>query len=804
MLSDLRFALRQLRKSPGFTFVAILTLSLGIGANSAIFSVINAVLLRPLPYPDAERIMSLHERDSFGNDFALSLPDYRDWKRDNTVFENLALYRTYSLNLSGIKGQAAEPVSSALVTANFFKVAGLAPELGRTFTEEEDSKGAPPLVVISDRLWTRAFHRDPGIVGRAVTFHDKLYTVIGVMPPQLRGPTETDAWFSLMRRNNEAWETRMNHPLMYGWGKLKPGVSVEQARTQLSAITARLEKLYPESNRDVHAVVTPLLENLVGKYRTDLTLLLGAVGLVLLVACANLANLLAARGAARAREFAIRAAVGASRGQIVRQLLCESAFIALAGGALGLLLALWGRDLILALSPASMTRFQDVRFDAPVLGFTFLLATLTTFLFGLLPAWQSSRVDLQLALQAGGLGSSDARSARRARDWLVIGEVALTLILLSSAGVMLKSFGRIQEVSLGYTPRGLLSARLDLPSSRYPTIEKVAGFSGALLQKVRALPGVEQAATGGTPPLFTSWLIRFVREGAPAPPTGQEPDTETETISPDYFATMGATLLRGRSLDTRDNENSPPVVVIDQTMAARFFPDENPLGKRLRMNPDDRGERWFEIVGVVARMKFRGYDDAVLQPVSYFSRQQVNRQSLVLFVRSNLPSGALEKSIRGVVTSIDPDQPVFNFRSMFDRVSDTWAASRFLSTLLLIFAGLALTLSTVGLYGVLAYTTVRRSREIGVRMALGAQRGQICALILGQGARLLALGLTIGLAGSLLFSRVLRSFLFEVSAIDPAIYAAGALLLAVAALVACWIPARRATRVDPMNALRAE
>jgi putative ABC transport system permease protein len=803
-MNDLRFALRQLRKSPGFTFVAVLTLALGIGANTAIFSVINAVLLRPLPYPEASRIMTLHERDSKGNEFAISLPDYLDWKRDNTVFENLALYRTYSLNLSGIKDRAAEPVSSALVTANFFKVAGLAPELGRTFTPNEDRKGAPALVVISDRLWTRAFGRDPAILGRSVTFHDRLYTVIGVMPPALRGPTDTDAWFSLMRRNNEGWKTRMNHPLMYAWGRLKPGVTVEQARTQLATIAARLEQQYPESNNDVHAAVTPLLENLVGKYRTNLTLLLGAVGLVLLVACANLANLLAARGAARAREFAIRAAVGASRGQIVRQLLCESVFIALAGGISGFLVALWGREAIVALSPANVARFQNVHFDLPVLAFTFLLASLTTLIFGLLPAWQSSRVDLQLALQAGGQGSSDARSARRARDWLVVGEVALTLVLLSAAGVVLKSFARMQAVSLGYAPRGLLSARVDLPYSRYKTPPEIAAFSDALLQKVRALPGVEQAATGGTPPLFTSWLIRFAREGVPAPPVGQEPDTVTETISPDYFSTLGAVLLRGRTLDARDNESAPPVVVIDQVMAERFFPNDDPIGKRLKMDPDDRGERWFQIVGVVARMKFRGFDEAVVQPATYFSRGQMNRQSLVLFVRSSLPPGALEKSIRAIVTSIDPDQPVFDFRSMFDRVGETWAASRFLSTLLLVFAGLALTLSMVGLYGVLAYTTVRRSREIGVRMALGARPGQILSLILNHGARLLVLGLTMGLAGALLFSRLLRGFLYEESAIDPAIYAGVSLLLALAALIACWLPARRAARINPIIALRAE
>jgi putative ABC transport system permease protein len=803
-VSGFSYALRQLLKSPGFTAIAILTLALGIGANTAIFSVINAVLLQPLPYPEAGRIMTLHEHDSEGPEFAVSLPDYLDWKRDNTVFENLALYRTYSLNLSGITGRPAEPVSSALVTANFFKVAGLNPELGRTFTAEEDKNGAPPLVVIGDALWTRAFARDPNVLGRAVTFHEGRYTIIGVMPPQMRGPTQTEAWFSLMRRDNEAWENRMNHPLMYGWGRLKPGVTVGQARAQMSAIAARLEKQYPESNKNVHAVVTPLLENLVGKYRTNLAFLLGAVGLVLLVACVNLANLLAARGAARAREFAIRAALGASRGQIVRQLLLESGLLALAGSLAGFILAMWGRDAIVALSPADVARFQKVEFDLPVLLFTLLLAGTTTLLFGLLPAWQSARVDLQLALQAGGPRSSDSRGARRLRDWLVIGEVALTLVLLSAAGILLKSFAQIQSVPLGYAPRGLLSAQIDLPFGRYRTVEKVADFSEKLLRKVTALPGVEHAATGGTPPLFTPWLIRFIREGKLPPPKGQEPDTETETISSDYFATMGATLLRGRALDARDNEAEPPVVVIDQTMATQFFPNEDPIGKRLLMNPDDRGDRWFQIVGVVARMKFRGFDDAVVHPVTFLSRGQMNRQSLVLFVRSTLPPAALEKSIRAIVASIDPDQPVFDFRSMFDRVGETWAAARFLSTLLLIFAGLALALSTIGLYGVLAYSTVRRSREMGVRMALGARSGQILTLILGHGLRLLLFGLTIGLTAAFCCSQILRGFVFETSPFDPAIYAGAGFLLALAALVACWLPARRATRVDPVIALRAE
>src|SRR5256886_3937962 len=375
-MNDLTFALRQLRKSPGFTFVAVLTLALGIGANTAIFSIVNAVLLRPLPYPDADRIMVLNESSGPGQDYSVALPDYFDWQKDNTVFEHLAATHKESRNLGGIPGRDPERISCASVTRNFFNIVGLPPEIGRTFSEDEDKVGAPPVVVISDRLWQRALNRDPAVLGRSITLHDQSVTIIGVMPPEMTSPQDTDIWFSLMRRsNNPAWMDRAHHPMIYVWGKLKPGVTAAQARTEMKAIAARLEKTYPDTNGKVYAVVTPLLENLVGKYRTNLTLLLGAVGLVLLIACANVANLFAARGAARAREFAIHAAVGATRWQIIRKLLIESFLIALLGGALGFFIAVWVRDSLIALSPGDVSRFRQISFDLPVLGFTFLVAS---------------------------------------------------------------------------------------------------------------------------------------------------------------------------------------------------------------------------------------------------------------------------------------------------------------------------------------------------------------------------------------------------------------------------------------------
>ena len=513
-MSNLRFAFRQLRKSPGFTFVAVMTLALGIGANTAIFSVINAVLLQPLPYPHADRIMSLNEF-SGGTNSAIAFPDYLDWRRDNTVFEHLAISRRESRNLSGIPGREPERVGAAFVTANFFKVIGLTPELGRTFTEDEDKLGGPALAVISDRLWQRVFQKDPGVLGRSLSFHNQLYTVVGVMPPAMTSPQETDVWFPIMRRSM-GWQNRAWHPMMFGWGRLKPGVTLQQARTEMKAIAARLEKQYPETNAGQTAVVTPLLEKLVGDYRKNLVLLLGSVALVLLIACANLANLFAARGAARAREFAIRAAVGASRGQIVRQLLIESLIVAALGGVGGFVLALWGRDALIALGPQGVERFHNLPFDARVLGFTFLLAGLTSVAFGLWPAWRSSRADVQLALKSGSHGTSDSRSARRTRDLLIIGEIALTLILLSSAGLVLKSFARVQALSLGFEPRGLLTARIDLPFSVYSDVQKIAPFTHTLLEKIRALPGVEHAALRRESSA-AQWLADQLLEGRSEP-----------------------------------------------------------------------------------------------------------------------------------------------------------------------------------------------------------------------------------------------------------------------------------------------
>ncbi len=626
-------------------------------------------------------------------------------------------------------------------------------------------------MVISDRLWQRAFNRGPKILGQAITLHDQSYTVIGVMPRQVTSPQDTDVWLSMMRRsNNTVWMSRMVHPMIYVWGKLKPGVTVEQARTEMKGIAARLEKTYPDTNRGETAVVTPLLDNLVGKYRTNLGLLLGAVGLVLLIACANLANLFAARGAARAREFAIHAAVGATRGQIIKKLLLESFLVALLGAALGFLFAIWVRNGLVALSPGDVSRFQEVSFDLRVLGFTFLVASITTVFFGLWPAWQASHADVQLALKEGSSGSGDPPSAKRARDWLVISEIALTLTLLVAAGLVLKSFSRLQSLSLGYEPRALFTARFELPWRIYNNRDKIDTFSKSLLGKVRTIPGVQNAAISSNGPLMGG--------------------CDLEVVGGDYFQTLKVPLLRGRTFNERDTKDSPRVIIIDQAMAEQYFPGEDPIGKRLGVDAGNDNEGWVmsEIVGVVAKMRFHAVDEMAPLPVIYCSLGQAQRTSLTLFVRSTMAFASLEHAIHDAVTSIDSSLPVFDARPMIDRVRESWGSQRLLSFLFSVFAGLA----------------VKRVREIGIRLALGARPNQIRMLVLSHGMQLLLIGSTIGLIAAIALSRALQSVLFEVEGIDPRVYLGVGLLLFIATFLASWIPARRASRIDPIVALRTE
>lgn len=806
MITDIRFALRQLRKSPGFTFVAVLMLALGIGVNTAIFSVIYAVLLRPLPYPDADRLAILTESDANQPQISVAFPDYLDWKRDNKTFKEIALSRRESYNLSGLEGRAPEQVSGALVTANFFKVIGLQPQLGRVFTEEEDRVGGPLLAVISDRLWERVFARDPKILGRGVNFANQPYTIVGVMPPEMFSPRTVEVWFPLMRRTDDlVWQTRDNHPGLFCWARLKDGVTLENALADLQQIAGRLAKQYPDSNSKVGVTAAQLLENQVGDYRPSLILLLGAVVLVLLIACANLANLLAARGTARAREFAIRRAVGASRWQIIRQLLIESVVLALLGGGLGLCLAAWGRDLLVALSPPGVPRFQGVSLNSWVLLFTVALSFASSVVFGLWPAWHTSRANIQLALKSGGYSGSEAAAAKRSRDLLVVAEVAVTLVLLSAAGLVLKSFANARGLGLGFDPHLLLSARVDLPEPTYSDSNKLLNFSTALRERLSSLPGVENVAIASNPPLMTGWQTSFVPEGAPEPKPGQWPSAEMAVITPTYFRTLKTPLLHGRAFDSHDTIGATPVLIVDQLMADRYFPGQSAVGKRIQMHTGEKGARQFRtIVGVVPHLKVYGFEETTTLPQAYLPMTQMPQTGLVVLLRSALPPNSFEKPVREIVASLDRAQPAFEFKTMQERVEETWATPRLMSFLLVCFAILALTLAAVGLYGVMAHHGLHRIREIGVRLALGALPSQIRAMILAHGMRLLGSGLLLGFIGVFVVARVLRSLLFGVSAADPLIYIAVTVVLAGAALVACWLPARRASRVDPIVTLRAE
>jgi putative ABC transport system permease protein len=806
-MNDLRYALRQLRKSPGFTFIAVLTLALGIGANTAIFSVIYAVLLQPLPYPEGDRIVILTETDSNQPQISVAYPDYVDWKRDNTVFENIAVSRRESYNLSGLEGRAPEQVSGGVVTGNFFKVIGLQPQLGRVFTEEEDRIGGPAVCVISDKIWQRVWNRDPSVLGKSINLGNQPFTIIGVMPPQMFSPRTVEVWFPLTRRTGDPlWQSRDNHPGLFGWARLKEGVTIEKALAEMKEIAGRLAVQYPKSNTGVSVTVETLLQNQVGEYRNSLRLLLGAVALVLVIACANLANLLAARGAARAREFAVRAAVGASRWQIIRQLLIESFVLAAVGGGLGLCLAAWGRDLLVALAPPGVPRFQNVALSGWVLVFSLGLSFVTSIFFGLWPAWHSSRADIQLALKSGGHGSSETAGAKRSRDFLVVAEVALTLILLSSAGLILKSFANARNVGLGFDPHLLLSARVDLPEPSYSDPKKLMNFHDALLAKLSVLPGVQNAALSANPPLMAGWQTSFLPEGMAEPKPGKMPSTQVTVASDDYFQTIKTPLLRGRAFDGRDTKEAPLVIIIDQLTADRYFPGEDAVGKRIGMYVGGENDQrvYRTVIGVVPHLKIFGFEETVVLPQAYLSMRQQPQNGLVVLLRTSLSPKSLEKPVRDIVASLDPAQPAFEFKTMQERVEETWATPRLMSFLLVCFAVLALTLAIVGLYGVMAYNGLRRMREIGVRLALGAMPAQIRMMMLGQGMRLLVAGLIIGFIGAVAMSRVIRSVLFGVEASDPFIYATVTLVLIVAAIVACWLPARRASRVNPIITLRSE
>ncbi|MBV8856406.1 MAG: ABC transporter permease [Acidobacteria bacterium] len=809
LLRDVRYAVRTLLRQPGFAAVSVLTLALGIGANTAIFSVIDAALLRPLPYREPERLVHLWETKR-SRDFErreASYPDLLDWRaQGQEVFEGLAGYTPRPFTLADA-GEATR-TRGAAVTANFFDVLGVSAAAGRTFFEGEDGLEGKRVAVISHGLWQRRFGGERGAVGREVTLDGQAYTIVGVLPAAFNFALlgDTEVWTPLAPPPEVA-ARRYQH-----WvkviGRLKQGVTLEGAQAHLATVASRIERDDPGAHAGVGLRAVPLREEFVGSVRPVLFVLLGAVGFVLLISCTNVANLLLARAAARQKEVAIRAALGASRWRVVRQLLTESVLLSLAGGAAGLVLALWGVDVLVALIPAAqrtqMPYLQSLSLSRDVLLFATGLSLLTGVLFGLTPALSASRTDLQGALKEGGR-STVSRGGRRLRDLLVVTEVALALVLLVGAGLLLKSLVTMLRVDPGFDTRGLLTLRVALPPARYPEGDKAVRFYEEVLRRVSAVPGVRGAALTSNLPLAGEGGTGTPQIVGRSTPAAELTEAHLRTVSANYFEVLGVPLVAGRPFAERDGANAPPVLLVNKTFAERVFPGEDPLGRRVTFKFTN--EKQFEIVGVVGDEKVTSLD-ARTTPVIYFhSRQDSYFDSAALVLRTDAPDPlALAPAVRGEVRALDPEVPVYAVQTLEQLVAGSPAAflRRYPAYLTGVFACVALLLALVGIYGVVSYAVAQRTHEIAVRVALGARSRDVLRLVLGHGLLLALGGIALGALGALALTRLISGLLFGVSAADPAVYGLVALLLAAVALLACLVPARRATKVDPIVALRYE
>jgi putative ABC transport system permease protein len=800
IFQDLRYGVRMLLRNPGFTVVAVLALTLGIGADSAIFSVVNAVLLRPLPYPDSDRLVVLRERSPQIEGMSVSYPNFIDWREQNSSFENLGVFRRQSYSLTG-SGEPERLVGS-MISADVFEVLKVAPAYGRVFTGDEDKAGSTPVVVLSHGLWQRRFGGDPSIIDQTLTFDGHAFTVIGIMPADFQFPGRgTELWTHVGQPSKDpSWESRGNHPGLTGIARLKPGVTIEQAREDMEIVATNLERQYPDSNTGNRITVTSALENAVRTIRPALLVLLGAVGFVLLIACANVANLLLARATTRQKEIAIRTALGASRGRIIRQLLTESIFLSLLGGGLGLLLAKWGVKLIVAISPNSIPRSREINLDGRVLAFTIGVSLLTGIIFGLVPALQSSKPDLNETLKDAGRGSTGRRHLFR--SGLVVSEIALTLVLLIGAGLMIRSFYRLQQVDPGFNHERLLTFSVSLPPQKYTEDQPRISFFDQLAERLRALPGVRTVGySSGLPLGNNGWQTSFRIEGQPEPEPGKTPLTEAVIASPEYFEAMGLTVLSGRTFTAQDVKDAPHVTLIDEEFARRYWPGEEAVGKRIKTGRDDPP---ITVVGVVRRVKMDGLNQDSNRVQSYYPFRQLTSGGMTMVVKTDADPMNLVSGVREQVLAIDPDQPVYNINTMDQLRSDSIAPDRLNLMLLASFAAVALILAGVGIYGVTAYSVTQRTHEIGIRMALGARQSDVLGMVMRQGMKLAIIGLAIGLAGAWLATRAMTSLLFGVSATDPLTFAVISAVLFGVALGACFVPARRATRVDPMIALRYE
>jgi predicted permease len=820
-LRDVRFAWRMLAKNPGFTIVAILTLALGIGANVATFSIVYAILLRPLPFPQQEKLVRVFDdlRGSNVQNVGMSVPELWDFQQRSGVFEDISVVWPISADLSG--GDRPERVEALATSPNYFTLLGTQPRLGRVYTQAETVPGFLDAVVLSDGFWRREFGADPNIIGKKVRLDNDPYTVVAVMPPDFRHPgrtleTDVDAWIAAGYDANPFPHPALRSIRMLpgAIARLKPGLSVGAAQAQLETYSAQLSAQYPG---DYPPAVrwTPRLvsvqEDLVGKVRTELFVLFGAVACVLLIACVNLANLLLSRSAGRQREIAVRLALGAGRNRLLLQMLTESMLLSIVAGAIALLTVVSIKASLLRLAPANLPRLSEVNLNGGVLLFAVVVSISTGILFGLVPALQASNANQVSNLREGSRGSGSSRSHTLISRTLVVSEIALSLILLVGAGLLLRSFWRMLEVRPGFNPHGVVTAQIWMPVPNDPSTDpyrppdKRAAFLREAVRRVSAIPGVEGVAIGGSNSLPMGSArngFPFVIEGRPAD-SERSPVAEFAGISPDYFEILGTPLMQGRVFLDSDEPKSQPVAIIDQTLANRYWPGENPLGKHIQLFQANPQNPWITIVGVVGDMKSDGFD-APTAPHIYLPAFQGPPYASVLFLRTHANPGTLGDQIRAAVQSIDSSLPLFGVRTMDEVISRSMAERRFALEILAIFAGVALLLAAIGIYGVMSYTFSRRIHEIGIRVALGAQRIDILRMALGEGMRLVVLGLVAGLIGAVALTRFLRSLLFSVTSTDPLVFASIAVLLAAVALFACYIPARRATRVDPLVALREE
>src|SRR5499426_270762 len=809
LIQDLRFGARMLLKQPGFTLIAVITLALGIGANMTIFSVVNAVLLRPLPYQNPEQLALIWGKlpGHVSGNVGASAPEFADYRDQNLVFSSVAAYTSSSFNLSGV-GEP-ERIVGTLVSASFFPLLDVRPALGRAFLNEEDRPGHDRVVILSHGLWRRRFAGDPAVIGRSVTLDGQSHTVIGVAPAGFRFPDdETEIWKPIAFTAEQLSENERGSHYLSVIARMKPGVTIAQAQADMAALARRMQQQHPmyyEADSGWGTTVVSLREETVGDARLALLSLFGAVGCVLLIGCANVANLLLARASTRRREMAIRSALGGRPWRIIRQLLTESLLLALVGGVLGTLIAVWGVEAVAELSASSLPRVNEINIDGRAIGFTLAVTLVTGLLFGLAPAWQSAKPDLNESLKEGGGKGAGSGGRHHLRGLLVVGEIAVALVLLVGAGLMVKSLYRLQGVEPGFNPSHALTMRLALPEAKYPEPQRQRNFFDQLLNRIAALPGVKAAGAINFLPLSGTGNQRsFLIEGKPEPKL----NVGFRMVSADYFRAMGVPLRAGRLIDDRDRENVPRVAVVNETFARVFLANEDPLGKRIKLGSAQGPFPWLTIAGVVGDVKHGGLDSET-RPEMYVPYLQPLLPSwgvpqMFLVVRGASERSSLISAVRGVVKDLDRDQPVYGVASMEQLLSRSTAPRRFNMTLLAVFAALALILAGVGVYGVMAYAVTERTREIGIRMALGAQTSDALKLVIRQGMRMTLIGVAMGLMGAFALTWLMKSLLFDVKPTDPLTFIVIALLLTSVALLACWIPARRATKVDPMVALRHE